>query len=264
MKAARFVVGAESMLGSALATPRAPRSRRGGVFHFGQMRPGGVICSGDFLAVAVTYGPDTSGRMRTLPSLFVFLGICGASAVGCGGATTGNGNGSPPATVKGSVGGQPVPNTDTVGVVSTQSFPGPNGTLQTQTFAEVGVLNIPNTCAILQRHGEPASTKIFAVGVIATGTSVAAGTYTIQPSTSSTLPRAMAEYSVTDANCNNTTTENAMSGTVTLTAAMSSSSSAVQGSFDVTMTNGDHLTGTFDAPVCHYDSTSTSNPTCGS
>jgi hypothetical protein len=222
----------------------------------------GVVCSGDVLPVAVTDGPDTPGLMRALPSLFIFLGISGVCAVGCGGATTSGGN--PPAIVNGQVGGQPVPNSDTVGVVTSQMFPGPNGTLVNQTIAEVAVLNIPNTCAILQRHGEPASTKIFAVGVAAEGSSVAAGTYTIVPSTSTVATRAMAEYATTDAKCNNTANEQATSGTVTITTTATMTSTTLQGSFDVTLSTGDHLSGTFDAPICHYDSTSTTNPTCGS
>jgi hypothetical protein len=206
--------------------------------------------------------------MRNLPSLLLFLGISSVCAVGCGGATTSGpgGGGGPPATVNGQVGGQPVPNTDTVGIVTSQNIPGPNGMLSPAIIAEVAVLNIPNTCAILQRHGEPASTKLFAVGVFAPGSSIAAGTYKIETSTSA-LPsqtHAQAQYATTDAKCVSGPTVEATSGTVTITSTATTSSSTLQGSFDVTMSTGDHLTGTFDAPVCHFDSTTTTTPACGS
>lgn len=54
-------------------------------------------------------------------------------------------------------------------------------------------------------------------------------------------------YQAQDANCTETVNEGASSGTVTYTTA---NSSVIAGSFDVTFPSGDHLTGTFSAPLC--------------
>jgi hypothetical protein len=195
--------------------------------------------------------------MKTLACLF-FLGICSASSAACGGATTGGGSAS---TVNGQAAGEPVASTDTVGIVETQTLPSPNGAPTTLTTAGVAILNIPNTCAILQRHGEPANVRVLSFSVSAPGASVPVGTYPIGPNNGTTL-LASAEFATTDAKCNNVATETAKSGTVTMTTI---SNTVIQGSFDFTMSNGDHLSGTFDAPVCTYSSTTTSAPpACGS
>jgi hypothetical protein len=191
--------------------------------------------------------------MRNLSCLF-FLGIVALALSACGGATSGGAS----STVTGQAGGQPVPTTDTVGIIQTVTVPTPSGTV-TENSVEVAILNIPNTCAILQRHGEPANIRALALGVAAQGGSVQTGTYTI--GTTSTV-HVNASFVTTDAACTNQISENGTSGTVTFT---SISASAIQGSFDVRMNTGDHLTGTFDAPVCNYTASTTNTPpTCGS
>jgi hypothetical protein len=65
------------------------------------------------------------------------------------------------------------------------------------------------------------------------------------------------QYAVNDAACSPTTGASANAGTVTVTR---SDSTSIAGSFDVRFASGDHVTGTFDAPICGRSGTS--NSTC--
>jgi hypothetical protein len=81
------------------------------------------------------------------------------------------------------------------------------------------------------------------------GTSVPTGTYAISvlDGGTGTSPLATATYSLTDAKCAPKIGEDAVGGSITLT---TSDQTTVAGTFDVTFSGGDHLTGSFSASVC--------------
>lgn len=192
--------------------------------------------------------------MRTLTC--ALFGILALGAAGCGGTSSGGG---PASTVTGQAGGQAVPTTDTVAVNVTQTLSTSTGSV-TETSLEVAILNVANTCGILQRHGLPASTTALSFGVTTRAASIPAGTYSIGQTGAF---QTVAAFGTTDASCQTKTNETATSGTVILT---SVSATTVAGSFDVKMDNGDHLTGTFDAPVCNFTPLppNSPQPVCGS
>jgi hypothetical protein len=53
-----------------------------------------------------------------------------------------------------------------------------------------------------------------------------------------------------DVNCNATSAHPGQAGTITFSTI---TSATLQGSFDITLDNGDKLSGTFSAPVCSAD-----------
>jgi hypothetical protein len=187
-----------------------------------------------------------------LVSLFC---ACAAALLACGGSTTTLGSGSQgTSSVSGTAGGTPVPNTDQIGVSGTQVVNG-------ATVAYVGVVitNVPGVCDVLQRHGNPPSATVLAVAVSEAGSTVSPGTYTIG---TQLVTAATADYAAQNASCQETLSEAATGGTVTLTAA---SSALVEGSFDVTFASGDHLSGSFSAPICNVDIFANNTPSpCGS
>jgi hypothetical protein len=91
------------------------------------------------------------------------------------------------------------------------------------------------------------------------GPATAPGTFTIAQSFPSTAGQyAQAFYTVWDATCSSSSTmETGVSGTVTLTTV---SPAEVAGTFDVTMSGGEHITGSFDAPNC--PNLVNASPTC--
>jgi hypothetical protein len=172
------------------------------------------------------------------------VAVLGGSA--CSSSSSGGG-GSGSASVTGTIQGATVPSNDAVGLSSVASN---NGV----TEAAVGVIvtSVNNACGVLQDHGNPANATALVVEVAAMGSSVATGTYNIVSSGFG----ATASYAAQDQNCNTTLNETASSGTVTIS---SNSGSSVSGTFDLTF-DGDHLTGSFTAPICSY-STSTDGGT---
>jgi hypothetical protein len=155
--------------------------------------------------------------------------------------------------VSGTAGGAPLAVTDEVAFVGTGME---NGV--TQAYAGVFITNVAGTCGILQRGANPPSLQMLQIAVGAPGSTVTAGSYALGSSTTST---ASALFQAEDATCTPTTNEQASSGTITLS---SVDGSTVKGSFDLTFANGDHLTGSFSAPVCDASlAGSSDNPTCG-
>jgi hypothetical protein len=112
---------------------------------------------------------------------------------------------------------------------------------------------------VLARGGNPRSAQVLQLGASAVGSTVPLGQYVIGATPTTT---AAAGFTAQDATCNPTSDEQATSGTITMTQV---STTTVAGSFDVTFANGDHLTGTFSAPVCTGTTLpGDTDPTCGS
>jgi hypothetical protein len=180
---------------------------------------------------------DASERMR--PLLAITLWVLGAAA--CGSSTSGN-VGKAAATANGTTAGRPFMAEDAAGVV---------GTWMTQDglVEEVDVLIAAGFNGICGRLQQPqnvgqASDAILALATFAASPSgsVTPGTY---PVTATGLTGAL--YGPSLAYCQSAASETAQSGTVTFTAI---DGATISGSFDLTFQNGDHLTGTFSAPVC--------------
>jgi hypothetical protein len=198
--------------------------------------------------------PSEEGRllaMRLIPSFLA----CAAALVACGGSTSTLGSGSQgSSSVSGTAGGQPVTTVDEVGLSGTEVQ---NGI--TVAYAGAAITNVPGTCAVLERHGDPPSATVLLVAVGVEGSTVPPGTYVVGAQSTQT---AQATYFSQDAACKQTLNLNATSGTVTLTAA---SGAFVEGSFDLHFANGDHLSGTFSAPMCDVNPfTNNTGGACGS
>ena len=180
---------------------------------------------------------------------------CAAALAACGGSSGGGGGAGGAATVTGTVGGQVVPSTEVIGVAGTET----SGGTQIQIAGAV-ITNFAGACDLLQSptHRQANATDLLLM-VAAVAPSVPAGTYPIGS-------MAIAQYGADSATCTSTTSERAQTGSIVLT---SVTSTEIQGTFDVTMTDGDHLTGSFDAPVCDVNfaglsGTNTSQLPCGS
>jgi len=158
-----------------------------------------------------------------------------AALPACSSSSGGGGNGT--ASVTGTIQGATVPAGDAVGLDSVASG---------SSEAAVGAIitNVASACSVLQDHGNPPGATALVVAVSAMGGSVATGTYSIV----SQGFGATASYTTEDTTCNTSFSENASSGSVTLTTV---SGSTVAGTFDVTF-GSDHLTGSFSAPICNY------------
>jgi hypothetical protein len=190
------------------------------------------------------------------------LGICSLGVMSaCGGSTSDSGGGS--TTVKGQAGGQAVPATDTFAIVGGVSGTTTTGATYTQANVSILITNIANSCGLVQRHGDAPNTTTLGLLVQVVGSSVPTGTYPITAPAGVDAPGATSYFRTTDADCSWKTNEIAASGSITLTAV--SSTGDVWGTFDVTMSNGDHLTGSFDAPVCAASLVGDGGaPVCGS
>lgn len=163
------------------------------------------------------------------------LGCIAIAIAACSGSSSSTGS-SGSASVTGTIGGQSVPTTNVVAVVGSETT---NGT--TVQLDSVVLTSVSDACSFLQNptHRLPStSTLVLAAGAI--GPSVPTGTFNIGM-------YGYAQYDADSATCVLTTSETATSGSVVLT---SVSSNTIDGTFDVTMPNGDHLSGTFTAPVC--------------
>jgi hypothetical protein len=175
-------------------------------------------------------------REMSIVGRAVALGCVAVAVAACSGSSNSNGGGSGSASVSGTIGGQSVPTTNVVAVVGSETTNG--ATVQLDSIV---ITSVSDACSFLQNptHRLPsAATLVLAAGAIAP--SVPTGTFNIGT-------YGYATYDADSATCVLTTSETATSGSVVLT---SVSSGLIDGTFDVTMPNGDHLTGSFDAPVC--------------
>ncbi len=166
----------------------------------------------------------------------VAVGCAAVAVAACSGSSSSTGGVSGSASVSGTIGGQSVPTTNVVAVVGSETTNG--ATVQLDSIV---LTSVSDACSFLQNptHRLPStSTLILAAGAIAP--SVPTGTFNIGT-------YGYASYYADSATCVLTTSETANSGSVVLT---SVSSDSIDGTFDVTMPNGDHLSGNFAAPVC--------------
>jgi hypothetical protein len=148
----------------------------------------------------------------------------------------------------GQVAGAPLPAGDVVALVPN---PRPQGI--STPIAEVALTNLNGACGLLQSVAggapTPGDVNALVLLVFADSNGPAAGSY---PIVSSCAPScgtnfAQAGYTATDAQCNTVRTDDATTGSVVLSDV---SATTIDGSFDLTVQSGDHLTGTFSAPVC--------------
>jgi hypothetical protein len=167
--------------------------------------------------------------MKRLGASMIWLFVL----AGCGGATAAPG---PTASVNGSVGGQSFNVVDEIGQVWTTHVASGSSV----SSAGVVLSSVAGTCTIAERHGNPPNVTTLGIAVEQDGSSVGSGTYAVGQGVA-------ASYEVIDAECKGARLEQATAGTVTLT---TSTSEWVVGSFDLMFDSGDHLTGTFSAPVC--------------
>jgi hypothetical protein len=161
-------------------------------------------------------------------------------AVGCGGNLTSNAE--PPAdgggstSVTGSAAGQPIPTTSTVAF-----FEGPGSVV-------IGMSSVEDACDKWQAGGgnEP-GLRTFGLGITAGMRPLTPGTFFIGWKESQQPPYANASYASFDDSCRQTNLIEAESGSVVL---QTVSASGAAGTFDVTLTTGERVSGTFSAPAC--------------
>jgi hypothetical protein len=126
----------------------------------------------------------------------------------------------------------------------------------------VTLSNIPGACSVAQGYGEPANTITLTL-FVSSPTPVVAGSYEV----STAPPGGMAtssyvQYETTDERCSVTSRHPARAGSVVLTTV---SSTAIEGTFNVTMDTGDQPSGPFVVPVCLVSPSADAGVTvCGS
>jgi hypothetical protein len=190
------------------------------------------------------------GRMKNLSYagalLFTALAACSSTpspgATGGSATTTTTGTGGPSsATVTGTLAGRTLSPAYAIALKGVDDASYPN---QISIF----IANQPNLCALAQSQASNPNTQkanmldlILVLGETnASGPAVTPGTYT-----PSTMPDELtAGYTSLDANCMGADSEET-AGSVTVTAAGAS----FAGTFDLTF-GADHVTGSFDAPLC--------------
>jgi hypothetical protein len=173
------------------------------------------------------------------------LGL-GLLAAGCTGAGPG---GNVLATVNGTFNGS----TFTVG----DAIYAPSMTTTQGSNTAVGITSFGAACTAVQQNNTVPNGKTLAfllanydASTGAVSAITAPGTIPVYAPTSpptASGPEAIALIAADDASCNQTTTAFGASGSVTVSAV---NSGGIIAKFDVTMSNGDHLTGSFDAPSC--------------
>jgi hypothetical protein len=176
-------------------------------------------------------------------------GILAAALLACGAC---GGSSSSPASVSGSIGGQPFDAQDSISNLVSIGF-GSGGLIL--------ITNSPNTCGKLSASQQPKNAKaiFFELGnQTAGGISAppATGSYTVHDSTTInnfTGNVALGQYAATDATCTPVAEVETISGTVTLTRV---DANGYSGTFDVNFTDGSHATGSFSANRCAALSTS--------
>jgi hypothetical protein len=115
------------------------------------------------------------------------------------------------------------------------------GVTGTTYFAGAYLASFSNICALLQQPSHPAYANAWGLYVgVEQPAPIGPGRYDLPPGTS-------AHFAALDAKCVTAGTEQAKTGTITFETV---SATELSGSFDVTLSGGDHLTGTFSAPVC--------------
>jgi hypothetical protein len=120
----------------------------------------------------------------------------------------------------------------------------------------IALLSVANACALANTvlaNGNAGVPNLQTMAIdIVTSSPLTSGTFDI---VNSSTAQAAARYQATNAICADVSEEEAQSGTITITTV---TSSQVTGSFDFTLdaindadaSGGDHVTGSFSAPIC--------------
>jgi hypothetical protein len=179
---------------------------------------------------------------------FILVGPCVAFSLiaACGGST--NPDENPHAKISGTVGGEVISVTDAIGYQEIHR--GVGGAVSTVGFA---ASNRVGFCALGQRGEALSNLRFFTVEVGVAYSrgpdlEIAPGTYSLGNEAPPSLGTARPSVSMmsTDASCHQIADVRATSGSVTLATV---TSSEIAGSFDVFF-GSEHVTGTFDVPVC--------------
>jgi hypothetical protein len=174
------------------------------------------------------------------------LALCAA----CGGGSTTFATGS--ATLTGTIGGQPMTGRDAVSAIV--------GAGTAQSAALIVLTNAANQCSLFTNHQAVRNGQLIAIGV-GTQSGTQSGTTSIPPvvgsypvytstgSATASGPVAVAVFSTTDASCHSTTPfpPEGTTGHVDIT---SVAASGYVGTVDITFSNGEHVTGNFNAANC--------------
>jgi hypothetical protein len=189
--------------------------------------------------------------VRSIRGVAASLFGLGCVLAACGGSTSEGSGPSGSATVSGRVGGHTVPTSGTIGLLGTgtvQEFDGSATSEPGYAYTGAMISNAADLCSLLTQGRAPHEATMLVISVSKEGaSSIAPGTYAISPSGPVV---ANVGFVVQDASCHDATSIGAVSGSVTIGQVTSTS---IDGSFDVTMQSGDHLTGSFSAPTCTYD-----------
>ena len=180
-------------------------------------------------------------RLLKLTPVFLLAALV---VEGCGQTYVATGT----ASVTGTVFGQALAAKDAVFV---------DGASEGQSFRSIEIMDVSGICPRLQQNQDAAGSTSLTISLVkydADGgyQTPGVGTYPIASGTSAAAASAVFDH--IDQSCASTlqTTEQyngkyAASGSVTVSQA---DSTQLQGSFDLTMESGDHLTGSFTAPSC--------------
>ena len=177
------------------------------------------------------------------------------------------------AVVKGTLGGQPVVVTDTFSAVLSYTV---HGFAEVHSSLDIDFVDYANACSLELAGGEKGSSSQLLIQFDLTNVNhpetpppIAVGAYPYDvnnvnnttPDADGNVLQLMAIYDVSDATCHLPNgTDFAQQGTITIG---SITSQAVTGAFDLTFMNDDHLTGTFDSPLCPVSATTDGGePTC--
>jgi hypothetical protein len=158
---------------------------------------------------------------------------------------------SKPASVSGTIAGQPVDAQDSASNV--YSF-------DADSEALVYIMNVANCCTMLTASQQPSNAKVIAIQLAIKSPSgisapTASGTYPVYTAANigaASGKVALARYQTSDATCSATSDYEASSGSVTLTRVDATS---YAGTFDMTFSDGNgavtgHVTGSFNANLC--------------
>jgi hypothetical protein len=147
---------------------------------------------------------------------------------------------------------------DAIGAIQTETTTSP-GQSSSATIAVIAITNKANTCGLVEGHHNPPNATSLDIVVSMPGSNFTPGTYNVGGASTSS---SFASYSTTNASCAVGTTSQSTSGTVTFS---NITSTLLMGTFDLTMAGGDHITGSFAAPICAIPTTTQGPPVaCGS
>jgi hypothetical protein len=173
----------------------------------------------------------------------VFAASALVAALACGGGSSST---SGSASISGTIRGQSMSAKDAT--AANLSF---NATGRGGSAAVIGITSAAGICPQLTSGKEPKSTQYLVLSAFRLqpdGSAAPPPSAGVYPVGALTIENAVAVFAATDAACHDTVASDsvATSGNVTFT----SVGSRYAGTFDLTFGFGDHVTGTFDAPMC--------------